>query len=186
MYTNIFTLHHNFYKIPRYNTIFVSNHAYNPIDFCSIQLLPTKLCFIVGGIGTAKFIIKPLFGSSNHIFFNLNTNSNFDQIKEKIKEKIQQTSILVFVERFSLMESNKKIAPLRSGIFSIAKDLNIPITPLLIDSVRTTNGVIDKQPFELVIGDTMMVDVVKRDCRNVRKFMIKEKQRLESNKDMFI
>ena len=66
------------------------------------------------------------------------------------------------------------------------KDLNISITPLLIDSVRTSNGIINTQPFEIVIGETMMVTNVKCDCRNVRKFMLKEKRRLESNKDMFI
>jgi hypothetical protein len=186
MYTNIFSIRHNFDKLPKYNTIFVCNHPYNPIDFCATKLLPIKFCGVVGGINVAKFFIKPISGDSDYIFFNMNKSNNFNTIKTQIKEKIQQTSILVFVERYSLMVSQKNIAPLRSGIFRIAKDLNISITPLLIDSVRTSNGIINTQPFEIVIGETMMVTNVKCDCRNVRKFMLKEKRRLESNKDMFI
>jgi hypothetical protein len=183
MYTNMFNIHHNFHKLPKYNTIFVANHPYHIIDLCSIQLIPTKLCFVVGGTNVTKYIIKPICGT-NHIFFNMNIPNNFDNIKAQIKEKIHQSSIIVLVERYSLMISNKNIAPLRRGMFNIAKDLNIPITPLLLDSVRTTNGVIDRQPFEIVVGETMVVDDVKRDCRNVRKFMIKEKRRLELNKKM--
>ena len=179
MYNNGFTFKHNFDKLPSHHTIFVCNHPYNPIDYTAYKLIPKKVAIVAGGL---HFLAKYLCHKDEYILYNNNKNKNFNMLKDAIAAKIDTTSVLVFVENYKLLTSSSTIAPLRTGIFSIAQQLGVTVTPLVIDRVDTILGSITKQKFEIVVGETIMVTDPKHDSRTTRKFMVQHKRRLEKNK----
>ena len=179
MYNNTFTFKHNFDKLPSHHTIFVANHPYDPIDYTAYKLIPKKIAIVAGGL---HFLTKYLCHKDEYILYNNNKNKNFDVLKDAIAAKIDTTSVLVFVENYKLLTSSRTIAPLRTGIFSIAQQLGVTITPIVFDRVDNISGSITQQSFEIVVGDTNMVTDPKQDSRITRKFMLNHKRRLEKNK----
>ena len=181
-YNNLFHFCHNFRELPQINTIFVANHPHNPLDYAAFKMIPKKVAIVAGGL---HFLVRWTCDKNDYILFNNNKGKNFSELKDKIKDKIKHMSILVFVENYksvSLTDSGRKIARLRSGIFSIAKDLNIPVTPLVIDRIHESWGRVHEQPFRMKIGKTFMVTNPKLNSLQTHKFMKLSKKLMESYK----
>ena len=170
-YKKIFAFSHNFHKLPNKNTIIVSNHPHNPIDYTAFKMLPKKIAIVAGGL---HFFVRWTCEKDEYIFYNNNKNKNFDELKLKIQDKIKNMSILVFVENYKRIKytnNGRKVARLRTGIFTIAKELNIPITPLVIDRIHSSYGMVTEQPFRMIVGDTFDVTDPTIDAINTHKFM---------------
>ena len=67
-----------------------------------------------------------------------------------------------------------KISKLRTGLFRIAKELNISITPISIDYINAVYGIIPNQNFRICVGETFKPTEIYNDIYKVRKFF-KEK-----------
>lgn len=181
-FKNLFAFSHNFNKLPNKNTIIVSNHPHNPIDYAAFKMLPKKVAIVAGGL---QFFVRWTCEKDDYIFYNNNKTKNFDELKTKIQDKIKNMSILVFVENYKRIKytnNGRKIARLRTGIFTIAKQLNIPITPLVIDRIHSSYGRVTEQPFRMIIGDTFNVTDPTMDAIKTHKFMKLQKSIMESYK----
>ena len=64
----------------------------------------------------------------------------------------------------------KSIEQYINKIPNISKELNIPITLVAIDYVDINNGIMYKQNFNIVIGDTFNVENVSESIYKTKKF----------------
>jgi hypothetical protein len=171
-FNNCVNLTHNFQMIPNHNTIFLANYPTTVVEYICFKLLPLDVAIVVanGFIGswtlcfckTGQFI--KLKGGKN----------NFESLLDDIKEKIKHMSIFVYIEdqtRKKKISGDSIAYPLRKGIFDIAYQLGITITPLFIDRVKMRNGLIDKRPFRMLLGETMEVTNPKDTAIQTYKFL---------------
>lgn len=181
-YMDSFHFIDNFNKFPKKNSIIVANHPHNLFDYVAFKMLPMKVAIMAGGL---HYLVKWTQEKDHWILYNLYKKNNFDEIKNKVKEKIKEMPILMFIENTSKVHMNRNgrlIAPLRHGVFHIAQQLNIPITPMVIDRIDSRFGMIHQQPFRMIVGDTVMVDDVNLVRQQTWRFMQNTKDMMENYK----
>lgn len=72
--------------------------------------------------------------TSSILYINGDNKGNYGYIRDVIQKHIENgISIIAFPEKTKEKTSSDDIAEFRSGLFSIAKELNIPIVPLFIN-----------------------------------------------------
>ena len=76
---------------------------------------------------------------------------------------------------FSYVTKTPRLGPtyiqnIRTGMFKLAKELNVPVTLITIDYIDSTFGMIHSQNFNIEIGDTFMVDDVNESVYIAKKF----------------
>ena len=76
---------------------------------------------------------------------------------------------------FSYVTKTPRLGPtyiqnIRTGMFKLAKELNVPVTLIAIDYIDSTFGMIHSQNFNIEIGDTFMVDDVNESVYIAKKF----------------
>ena len=76
---------------------------------------------------------------------------------------------MAYITKYPRLRPNY-IPSIRSGLFNISKELNIPITLVAIDYVDINYGIMFKQNFNIVIGDTFNVENVSESMYKAKKF----------------
>lgn len=171
-FNNCVNLTHNFQMIPKQNTIFLANYPTTVVEYICFKLLPVDVAIVVanGFIGSWTLC----FCKSGQFIKLKGGKNNFEGLLEDIKEKIKNMSIFVYIEdqtRKKKIIGNSIAYPLRKGIFEIAYQTGITITPLFIDRVKIRNGLIDKRPFSMVVGETTKVTDTKNSAIQTYKFL---------------
>lgn len=171
-FNNCVTLIHNFQNIPKKNTIFLANYPTTVVEYICFKLLPVDVAIVVanGFIGSWTLC----FCKSGQYITLKSGRKNFESLLEDIKLKIKDMSIFVYVEdqtRKKKIKGNCIAYPLRKGIFEIAHQLGITVTPLFIDRVKMRNGLIDKRPFRMLVGETSEVTDPKTTAIQTYKFL---------------
>jgi hypothetical protein len=170
IFSSNFRFKHNFEKIPKHKTIFVANYIADRYENISCITLPVHMCPV-----TAEFFVSHLKFDKilTHVITRKNkTKNNYKEIKRKIKNVLEENiSIFVYVEKESSSIGNS-VGIIRSGIFHIAKELNISITPVCFDHIEYNKcGIIQRQNYNIHVGDTFYVNNVKTDIYNTRVFL---------------
>jgi hypothetical protein len=167
LYDKYLNLKINREKITLKTTIFVANYVSNYIEYMVHGLLCDKLCLILKKKGADY--IRYIYGDECVIPCDKNT---YKIVERKVKYKIKKGySIFSYVERDSGKRKNEyEVSSFRSGIFNIAKKLNVTITPICIDHLRHNYGIIKNNKFQVKIGETFYVENVEKAMDNVKKF----------------
>ena len=125
-------------KLPKTPAIIIANY---PTDFLEYLLAGSLDCKTVLLIfkGGAKYVI-PSMGKERVISVDLDKKNNFSLLKNEIKNKVKEGySIFAYPERdYHLRNDSYRLQNFRTGIFFIAKELNLPIVPIVyshIDSI---------------------------------------------------
>ena len=96
---------------------------------------------------------------------------NYDKLKDAISQKIKTMSLWCYVENcHSRITKTKLGLPLRTGIFNIAKTLNIPITPVYVSHLTFANGILNNENLKIQIGKTHVINNLKQSVRYTTKF----------------
>jgi hypothetical protein len=121
--------------------------------------------------GTVKDIKKSgSFGMAPYKAFITYFETIILNLRDKITKHINHgRSVFAYITKYPLDIPNV-IHTVRTGIFSIAKELDIPITLVAIDFIDTKFHNIQKQNFHLEIGDTFKVDNIQQAVYNSRKY----------------
>lgn len=178
LYNQIFDLHTNFHRLTDKPTIYVCNYTYDRMDNIAWLLIPRSVCCIMG-----EYLV-PVFGRIvKHVIGKKGRSGSFNLLKETIKDKMSNGfSILTYVT--TPQEKIGNIGRVRTGIFRIAKELNMTITPIAIDYIHYTNiGNIPYQRFEMRVGDSFNVTDVIMDTLRTRRFF--KNSLIEFNKNKF-
>lgn len=160
-----FKLHTDFEKLPNKPSILICNYCINRIENLASVLFPCDIVIVMRDI--AK---KYLFDNTVKWYIPIKYKNNYETVK---KEILHHTSLgrYIFLYISIGFNNDTRIYKLRSGTFSIAKELNIPITMVCIDHIYTDIfGRIPYQNFRMKIGDTFYVDDIKNDIHKTRTF----------------
>jgi hypothetical protein len=159
-----FRFSNEFNKLPEKPSIYVCNYCYDRVENFSYLTIPRKLSLILTKGNIEKF---------NVIQNCIITNGKGDEykfVKESIKKSVEQgRSIIVYISSHK-QHIIGKIGRIRSGIFRIAKELEVPVTPIAFDYIHQTYGYIPYQNFRVHVGHSFMVDNVENSMYNVRQF----------------
>ena len=171
----------NFKKLPTIPTIFVSNYCNDRLDNLSCVLIPKDIAILMkGGLSRTTILQKlvkwPILTKEKNCYENT---------KNIIIEHLNDgRSIFAYVTKYPLDVPNT-IQTIRSGMFRIAKELNIPITLIAFDFVETKFHEIQKQNFHIEIGDTFKVDSIQDAIYKTRKFYNKALTKFIKQKYIF-
>jgi hypothetical protein len=154
-----FNIFNNKLPSPKNPTIFICNYPSQMIDYLVFGLFDCKISFIL-----AKAIYDYI-----HYFFDkerliYHKKGLYNHIESEIKDKIKKKySIFVYTEREYYNRKNiYEMTQFRTGIFNIAKNNNISITPIVVDHGQTG---------KVHIFDPIFIKNVDQDIKNIHKMM---------------
>ena len=100
-------------------------------------------------------------------------DSNYDDIKEQIREHIKTKSIFVYPEMVKKRTDIYELCEFRTGIFNIAKELNIPVVPVVIDHIKYGIGGIipSRRPCQIHIGRPYTINDDDNTINIIREWM---------------
>jgi hypothetical protein len=147
-------------------TILLANYCRDRVENSSCILVPRKLAIMmqVGfkQVNMSEIINKPIY---------VHGKGTFEDITNKIKNAHEEgNDIFVYINSPSYFDY---ITRYKSGIFHIAKQLNISITPLSIDYINTNLGTIPTQNFCMKIGNPSFISNIYLSKYKIRKFHTK-------------
>lgn len=151
-----YPIKHNFHKLPETPSLLLLNYPSDLFEYFLNGVIPKKTCFVVSK--KAKFCMYYIH-QKELIFSNIYKKNNLSYISGKIKNKIKSYFILAYVE------SSTKKYQIKSGMFVISKQLQIPVTPIFIGKLQNNIGYLP-----IVVGKSFIVKDVKKEQQRVRKF----------------
>lgn len=165
IYSNL-NLKLNFNKLPNYPSIFVCNYCSDRLENFACILIPKDIAILMRDtlikISKLHLLIKwPIY---------VKAKDSYEETKIQVMEHINAGRSV-----FSYVSKTPRLGPthiqnMRSGMFKIAKELNLPVTPIVIDSIDMKFGAIPYQNFNLEIGDSFYVDDINQAVINTKKF----------------
>ena len=164
IFNNNFRFIHNFDKIPKIPTIFVVNYVNDRVENIALCTFPINTCSIFAGW------LSPLNNILTPIIFRKDKGNDYDNIKNKVLNMHNKGfHIFSYIERPCSSINYKGIGKIRSGMFSIAKELGISVTPVIIDRIQYSNfGLLRKQNFQIYVGDSINVLDIKKSMRDTK------------------
>ena len=166
IYSPTLVLKTNFKKLPNKPTIFLANYCNDRFENLSCILIPKDIAILMrdGLKKTAKLhrLAKwPIFTSEKN---------NYDNTKNEILKHVNEgRSIFAYITKYP-QDIPNRIHKVRSGMFSLAKELNIPVTLVVFDYVDTQFYNIQKQNYQIEIGETFYVDNLQDAIYKTRKY----------------
>ena len=157
------------HSLPNKPTIFLCNYPANFVEYLTNNLLSDKLCIVVfGGVRISK-VVRRFYGKNGMII--VYKGGCFKTTQSQIKETIKNGySIVTFIEKDYFKRSNiYALSDIRSGMFSIAKNINATITPVVIDHIEHNIGIISNTNFQIYVDKTRKVDNIDTEIKNVTR-----------------
>jgi len=172
--------HHNFEALSKEHTIYLVNYPVTILEYALASVLPTPVCMVSSD--RAKKLLSLAYEPDNYLVFDSSKKNNYEHLNELIRERIKKVSLYVYVDDMSKRISDDHVGTLRKGMFYIAKELGVNITPIAMDSIVTKGGIIVPQKFEVSVGETHKVEDPVKSMYEVRKFLLNEKKRFMNTK----
>lgn len=140
-----------------HRVIYVVNYPANHFEYLLVGLFRAKLIARkFSQVGILRKFSQLVYNENNYVEVN-KQGSNFDRIKDTIDNS--PNSIIAYVENQQYREDIYKLTPLRTGMFHISRDLNIPIVPIIIDHLKySLDGRINNTTFNIYIGPQFLPD----------------------------
>ena len=93
-------------------------------------------------------------------------------LKEKIRKVIVNHNVFIYVNVHDSRLHDYNIGKMRSGIFYIAHELGIPITPIAFDLINPAiGGALQDQDYHIKVGDTSIVKDPVDSLIETKKFL---------------
>lgn len=166
IFTEHFTLKTNFTEFPSQPSIIVSNYCKDRMENIACVLLPGNIAIMMRRgltiLGLHKLVRWPLFTEES---------GNYEKTKNLIMGHVLQGHhVFGYITTKTLLKPDLFIK-IRSGMFSIAKDLGIPVTPVAFDYIDMGPlGQVLPQNYEIRVGKTEYVTNVQSSMRKTIHF----------------
>lgn len=157
-----------FHRPPK-PTIYIANYPSDFTEYLLPGIFHPNLTFVILK-GATKFA-EPIFGKDRILSIDLDSTNNFENTKDIIEKRIKKNySIFSYVEKTYYSRKNiYTLTEFRSGMFRIAQQLNIPITPVICEHIEYEYGFIGKNKPKIIILEPFYVIDIEKDifqCRN--------------------
>jgi len=144
--------------------IFICNYPeLNLIEYFTQGLLPQNYILVVN----KKFrgFVDKVYPMDRLILLDVDNpdSDNYSQLLELVKSKTSQgyNIFCYFDTRHPKYPAKKKgkytLNGIRKGIFNIAKQLDIPVIPIVMDHLYISNGSIPRQQFKINVSDEVYI-----------------------------
>lgn len=175
LFEHTLNLRMNRKDIPSSPTIFVANYPCTAVEYLSHGLFGKNIAIAV--TIRAANTLKYIYGSDN--VFGIE-KGKFEETQENIRKKLQSGyHIIAYIEdRYYKRKNIYSIARLRTGLFSIAKNIGATITPVAIDHIDHTFGILSDTLFQIKIGTTSKVSDIQSSVKEVQYFLEKNLRRM--------
>ena len=166
IFTEHFMLKTNFDQFPERPSIIVANYCKDRMENMACVLLPGKIAIMMRRgltiLGLHKLVKWPLFTEES---------GNYEKTKNLVMgHALQGHHVFGYITTKTLMRPDLFVK-IRSGMFSIAKDLGIPVTPVAFDYIDMGPlGQIPPQNYEIRVGKTEHVTNVQLSMRKTMHF----------------
>lgn len=153
------------------SSIIIANYPSNYIEYFVQGLFGEKLCVLVSSEHYHKY--QYLYGTECLVPV---IHKEFERTQELVRGKIMDGyKVFAYAEKsYATRESPYHCQELRSGMFRIAKSVGCKITPVVVDHLDHSFGILRTETkFKIVVGETINVTDIEDDRRNVQKFMQK-------------
>lgn len=172
----------NRHELPKEPTIFICNYSANYFGYLSTTILKPNTCLVINK-GSYKFV-RHMFGKDNLIVVDVDRKGNTEHVRNEIGKQLKKgNNILAFVEKQSYTRKDLFSVTdyLKKGMFVIASQLGATITPVVLDHIHHTHGIISNRRFNIHIDKTRKVsfEEIDTEISKVRK-MFKRKLNLFS------
>lgn len=161
----------NLCDLPTKPTIILANYPSNYVEYIIHAFLHERVCLLLHG--PAVSIVKHIYGKDNIIGVD---KGSFESLQVKVKEKMDNGyHIFAYIERdYYNRVSVYDITELRTGMFSIAKNIGATITPVAIDHIDHVFGILENTYFNIVVGPTSYVtdDNIEERMRETKLFLV--------------
>lgn len=184
IYIPNFNLITDFSKLPDTPSIIVCNYCHDRIENLACILIPRHIVIMM------RDQVRNTTKLDKIVKWRIETKDkdSYEDTKKQILEHTRQgRSIFTYITKHPKHKINY-ISKIRTGVFHIAKELDIPITPIVIDFIDTKFGSIPYQNFRIITGETFKVTNVKKQVyvtkvffRNTLSFCIKNKKNYNIN-----
>ena len=159
-------------------TIFVCNYCSDRLENLACILIPKNLAILMRDtlkkISKLHKLIKwPIYTKAKNSYENTK-----NEISKNIKEG---RSIFAYVTKTPRL-GPIYIQDIRSGMFKLAKELNIPVTLMSIDYIDSKMGMIQSQNFHIEIGETFMVNDINESVHIAKKYFKNTLKKFSLNK----
>ena len=165
LFNRNFRLIHNFEKLPKTPTILLANYVKDRVENLACIMLPVDIC---------PMVAEPLKGLGNLItpIIVRGESKQYDEMKKQIKDAHDNGFyVFVYIEKCCSYITKDHLGPIRNGIFNIAKDLGITVTPIAFDSILYNHGMLKKQNYQICVGDTFKVQNINDSKYKTRRFL---------------
>ena len=178
MFSRYFNLKVDITRLPDIPTIIVCNYCTDRLENLSCILIPKNMAIVMRNTLTKvskldKLIQWPLYTKSKNSY-----NNTMNEVNKHIKEGRSVFSYVTTTPKLGV-EYIKKV---RSGMFKIAKELNVPITLVAIDYIESVFGMIPRQNFSLLVGETFMVSDIQHAIYKTQRFFRHSMRKFKNNK----
>lgn len=161
LFNNHTILKHNMEVIPQYPTIWLLNYPQkNWIEYYTQSLLPQNYVFVANN----KFgkILTQYYGSDRIHTINFSKSENYNTLKSQIKKILSRgTSVCMYfdtkVDYKGIKPHKYTLQTPRRGIFNIARELGVPVTPIVMDHLYISGGIIPPQNFQIYVGKSLKI-----------------------------
>ena len=167
MFSTCVNLKLDFSRLPSKPSIIVCNYCWDRLENITCILIPKDIVILMRDtlikISKLDKLIKWAIYTKE--------KGSYEDTKRDILEHTKEGRFI-----FSYISKHPKlgvthIQGVRSGMFNLAKELNIPITLMVIDYIDTDSfGRIRNQNFNILVGDTFKVDNVNESVYRAKKF----------------
>jgi hypothetical protein len=107
----------------------------------------------------------------NNLILRPAEGGSFEIVKQQIGEKYRK-GLSIFTYVTSISHSIGHLNRVRKGMFTIAKELGIPVTPIAIDYIHyNCIGAIVPQNFRISVGETFNVNSVEEARYRTKLFL---------------
>ena len=135
---------------------------------------------------TFNYQVNPdkIYSPDRSIFINLSDKNNYNKLRHQIKQSIEggENVFMYFdTNRTNINRKRFSLMGVRNGAFNIARELDIPITPIVMDHLYISGGIIPPQRFEICVGESRCIRS-KNDVDEILRFYKKTLNRFLSQK----
>ena len=166
IFNKTFRLCLDFEKMPCKPSLIVCNYCYDRLENFAAMLIPGNVVILIRDVvlkytkldKVLKWIIV------------VKKEDSYENTRKEIAKHINEgRSVLSYITKDPYFGPTD-VRGIRSGIFKISKELNVPITPITLDYIDSNYGLIKYQNFTVKAGDTFFVEDIKDAMTTVKKF----------------
>ena len=164
--------------VPKKPTIMLLNYPAGFFEYQLIHLLSDKIA-LVCNTKMSKYY-APVVKGVPKILADVTTSGNFDRLKDEIKTMVDKGyNVVVYPEKNWKKRETiyHTVDKMKSGVFEIAKQTGITITPIVMDHFNAKAGVLLGTDFNIVIEKTRYVTDVSLEMKNMKKIFERNLER---------